>query len=207
MQSLLNILLEGIGWPTTFCKGQLKWIVSPFLAFPASINTGFFLEKHGISRRFLDYFQSLDKTIGERALGQQQTVSGKVHATVEQATKQARAVDEQRGFSKIANDVRLHSVTPLPSHWTLRDSITRKPFPLHGDRKSGLSTQRAPSRWKISTRKLDASQNKTSLKPRRPVRLSILPRLRPLKRLSDSELLYTGKFHCDSHRLLSDLVK
>ena len=75
-----------------------------------------FSEKHGISRRFLDYFHSLDKTIGERALGQQQTVSGKVHATVEQATKQARAVDEQRGFTKIANDVRYHVVTPLPIH-------------------------------------------------------------------------------------------
>jgi len=61
-------------------------------------------KKHGISQRFLQYFQSVDKTIGERALGPQQTVSAKVQATVEQATQQARAVDQQKGYSKIATD-------------------------------------------------------------------------------------------------------
>jgi len=61
-------------------------------------------KKHGISQKFLRYFQSVDKTIGERALGPEQTVSAKVQATVEQATQQARAVDQQKGYSKIAND-------------------------------------------------------------------------------------------------------
>ena len=64
------------------------------------------VEQHGISQKFLNYFQSVDKTIGERALGPQQTLSGKVQATYEQATQQARAMDQQKGYSKIASDVR-----------------------------------------------------------------------------------------------------
>ncbi|KAJ3502875.1 hypothetical protein NLJ89_g8694 [Agrocybe chaxingu] len=60
--------------------------------------------KQGISKRFLDYFHSLDKSVGERALGHDQTVSGKVQATVDHATQQARAVDEQKGYTKIAHD-------------------------------------------------------------------------------------------------------
>jgi len=49
--------------------------------------------------------RSLDKTLGERMAGPQQTVSGKLQATVEQASQQARAMDEQRGYSKVATDV------------------------------------------------------------------------------------------------------
>lgn len=49
----------------------------------------------------------MDKTFGERALGPQKTISGEVQATVEQVTQQARVIDQQRGFSKIANDVKL----------------------------------------------------------------------------------------------------
>ncbi|KIM43247.1 hypothetical protein M413DRAFT_444056 [Hebeloma cylindrosporum] len=60
--------------------------------------------KQGISKRFLSYFHSLDKSVGERALGPEQTVSAKVQSTVDNATTQARAIDEQKGFSKIAND-------------------------------------------------------------------------------------------------------
>lgn len=39
-------------------------------------------------------------------MGPDQTLSSKIHTTVGQAAQQARAVDEQKGFSKIANDVR-----------------------------------------------------------------------------------------------------
>jgi len=60
--------------------------------------------ERGISKRFLSYIQGLDKTVGEKALGPDQTLSSKLQATVGQATQQARAVDEQRGYSKIAND-------------------------------------------------------------------------------------------------------
>lgn len=64
------------------------------------------VEQHGISQKFLNYFQSMDKTIGERALGPQQTFSAKVQATVGQATQQARAMDQKKGYSKTATDVR-----------------------------------------------------------------------------------------------------
>ncbi|PPQ99195.1 hypothetical protein CVT26_014118 [Gymnopilus dilepis] len=60
--------------------------------------------KHGISKKFLDYFNNLDKGIGQRALGPEQTISGKVQSTLGSATQQAKAIDEQKGFSKIAQD-------------------------------------------------------------------------------------------------------
>jgi len=60
--------------------------------------------ERGISKRFLGYINHLDQTIGARALGPGKTVSGHVQSTLENATQQARAVDEQRGISKKAND-------------------------------------------------------------------------------------------------------
>ena len=68
----------------------------------------FFAEEKGISQRFLSYFQSLDTTIGEKALGPDQTISGKVQATLTSATERARAVDEQKGFSKSMHEVSSH---------------------------------------------------------------------------------------------------
>jgi hypothetical protein len=59
---------------------------------------------HGISKKFLNYIQSLDKTVGERALGPDQTISGKIQSTVGSATQQARAIDNKRRYSQIAND-------------------------------------------------------------------------------------------------------
>lgn len=60
--------------------------------------------KQGISKRFLDYFHSLDASIGARTLGHEQTISGKVHSTVAAATDQAKTVDEQKGISKTAHE-------------------------------------------------------------------------------------------------------
>jgi len=67
--------------------------------------------KQGISKRFLSYFHSLDKSVGERALGPDQTISAKVLGTVDSATTQARAMDEQKGFSKIAHDYYLRAIS------------------------------------------------------------------------------------------------
>jgi len=58
----------------------------------------------GISNRFLGYFQSLDSSIGAKALGPDQTISGKVTSTIQSATQHARTVDEQKGYSKVAGD-------------------------------------------------------------------------------------------------------
>jgi len=60
--------------------------------------------KQGISKRFLGYVQSLDTSVGARALGPDQTISGKVQSTFNTAAQQAKAVDEQKGYSKIAGD-------------------------------------------------------------------------------------------------------
>ena len=60
----------------------------------------------GISKRFLNYFQSLDTTLGEKALGPEKTISGKVYETVGNAHKSAKSIDEQKGITKTAWDVR-----------------------------------------------------------------------------------------------------
>ncbi|CCM06912.1 uncharacterized protein FIBRA_09224 [Fibroporia radiculosa] len=61
-------------------------------------------KKHGISSRFLNYMQSLDTTLGEKALGPQKTLSSKVQETLATATQQARTIDAQKGYSKQATD-------------------------------------------------------------------------------------------------------
>ncbi|KAJ6584654.1 hypothetical protein B0H19DRAFT_1105880 [Mycena capillaripes] len=60
--------------------------------------------KQGISSRFLSYWNHIDTTVGAKALGPDQTISGKVASTVSAATQQARAIDEQKGITKTAGD-------------------------------------------------------------------------------------------------------
>lgn len=74
-----------------------------------SHSLNFYLAKQGISKRFLDFFRGVDKSVGEKALGPDQTVSQKLQATVGSAAQRAKAVDEQKGYSKIAQDVRIGS--------------------------------------------------------------------------------------------------
>ena len=60
---------------------------------------------------------------GAKALGPEKTISGKLQETLTSATQQARAVDEQRGISKTATDVRFSYCTPLPTqNWRLTTS-------------------------------------------------------------------------------------
>ena len=42
---------------------------------------------------------------GEKVLGPEKTLSGKAQETLQSATQQAKAVDEQRGISRTATDV------------------------------------------------------------------------------------------------------
>jgi hypothetical protein len=60
--------------------------------------------KQGISKRFLDFFRGVDKSVGERALGPDQTLSHKLQTTVDDATQRAKVIDEEKGFSKLAQD-------------------------------------------------------------------------------------------------------
>lgn len=63
------------------------------------------IEKQGISRRFTEFFHSVDTTLGQKALGPDQTISGKVRSSVSGGIVQARSLDEQKGFSKTVGDV------------------------------------------------------------------------------------------------------
>jgi len=64
-----------------------------------------FTDKQGISKRFLKYMQDLDTSIGQKALGPEQTVSGKVQSTLKGAHQRAKTIDEQKGLSKVAHEV------------------------------------------------------------------------------------------------------
>ena len=54
--------------------------------------------------------QSLDTSVGQKALGPDQTVSGKVQSTLKGAQNRAKTIDEQKGISKVAHEV---GTTPL----------------------------------------------------------------------------------------------
>lgn len=53
----------------------------------------------------MDYIHSLDTSLGQKALGPEQTVSGKVQSTLKEAQDKAKTIDEQKGYSKIAHEV------------------------------------------------------------------------------------------------------
>ena len=63
------------------------------------------IDEKGISKHFLNYFHSLDTSLGAKALGPDQTISAKVSSTIQTATQHAKTVDEQKGYTKIAEDV------------------------------------------------------------------------------------------------------
>ncbi|KAI6166677.1 hypothetical protein EDD17DRAFT_1752841 [Pisolithus thermaeus] len=60
--------------------------------------------KQGISKKFLSYIKGLDTSVGERALGPEQTISGKVQSTYSQARERAMSINEQKGISKTAHE-------------------------------------------------------------------------------------------------------
>ncbi|KAG6336874.1 hypothetical protein ID866_2232, partial [Astraeus odoratus] len=60
--------------------------------------------KQGISKKFLSYIQGLDTSLGQRALGPEQTISSKVQSTFYQARDRAKSIDEQKGLSKVAHE-------------------------------------------------------------------------------------------------------
>jgi hypothetical protein len=94
---------------------QSRWTVSyNYLLSRQAWSKAILVDKQGISKRFLSYFTTLDKTAGSRAVGPDQTLSGKVQSTLSNAAAQARSVDEQKGYSKVAHDV---SIILLPSQY------------------------------------------------------------------------------------------
>jgi len=71
--------------------------------------------KQGISKRFLSYFQNLDKSVGERALGRDQTISGKVQNTVGKAVQRAKTADEEKGYLKTVHDEKQYYLKAISS--------------------------------------------------------------------------------------------
>lgn len=63
------------------------------------------LDKQGISKRFLSYFDHLDKTVGHHAIGPGQTLSGQFQASMGAAAQHARGLDAQGGYSKGVHEV------------------------------------------------------------------------------------------------------
>jgi len=61
-------------------------------------------KKQGISKRFVDFFHSMDSTLGQKALGPDQTISRKVQSSVSGGISQARSFDEQKGVTKKVGD-------------------------------------------------------------------------------------------------------
>jgi hypothetical protein len=68
--------------------------------------------QRGISKRFMNYITGLDSTLGAKALGPEKTISGMVAEKVTQAHQQAKSIDEQKGISTKAGDVRACSHFP-----------------------------------------------------------------------------------------------
>lgn len=123
---------------------------------PRSLAYG--VDKQGISKRFLNYFHSLDASLGARTLGPDQTISGKVQSTVTAATQQARTVDEHRGLSKTAHDVGILLSRCRLSELIIMRSIIPKPSRLLLVRKFAPSTPPPPSKCLIYTRRHAASR-------------------------------------------------
>lgn len=89
------------------CSVLLSWTVRVY--YPVSIDPHDDrpppIEKQGISKRFLDYIHSIDSTLGQKALGPDQTISGKVQSSVSGGISQARSFNEQKGVTKKVGDV------------------------------------------------------------------------------------------------------
>ncbi|KAI0643073.1 hypothetical protein C8Q79DRAFT_981454 [Trametes meyenii] len=102
-------------------------------------------KQRGISTRFLSYIQSLDTKLGERALGPEKTISGKVQETLASATQQAKAVDEQKGITKTASDYYTRALSSpfgqkVKAFYT---STSKQVFDIHEEARRISETQKA----------------------------------------------------------------
>ena len=77
-------------------------------------------DKQGISKKFLSYMSDLDKSVGQSALGPHQTISGKVQSSLKEAHTRVKSVDEQKGYSKLAQEVRIFY---FPLSWLTRTTL------------------------------------------------------------------------------------
>jgi hypothetical protein len=57
------------------------------------------IDKQGISSRFLTFFNSIDKNVGERTIGENQTVTAKLGQQASILAAKTKEVDQNRGVS------------------------------------------------------------------------------------------------------------
>lgn len=80
-------------------------------------------EKQGISSRFLDFFHSLDKQVGEKVVGEQKTVTGKINESAAAVVAKTREVDQNRGVSARFSDYYNKAIgTPIGQRWAILTS-------------------------------------------------------------------------------------
>lgn len=111
MQLLQSTLREATHSQMAFSNVQSRSIVSYDDRVISHVLKFSVTDKQGISKRFLNYFKQFDTTVGARALGPDQTLSGKVQATFSNAATQAKTMDAQKGYSKTAHEVSSFALT------------------------------------------------------------------------------------------------
>lgn len=73
--------------------------------------------KQGISTKFLEYVQNLDHKVGEKVVGPEQTVSGKLNEHLQTAVHKAQEVDQNRGISQKATGFASKAINhPIGQH-------------------------------------------------------------------------------------------
>ncbi|KAH0832238.1 hypothetical protein J3R83DRAFT_13212 [Lanmaoa asiatica] len=89
--------------------------------------------KQGISKKFMSYISDLDKSVGQRALGPEQTVSGKFQTTFKEAHTRAKSIDEQKGYTKTAQEYYAKALaSPLgQSVWSFYTSTSKQVRDIH----------------------------------------------------------------------------
>jgi hypothetical protein len=71
-------------------------------------------DKQGISNRFLNFFNSMDQSVGQRVVGENKTVSGKLNEQAQIIAAKTKEVDQNRGVSAKFHDYYSKAVgTPI----------------------------------------------------------------------------------------------
>ncbi|KAG6896718.1 hypothetical protein C0992_006555 [Termitomyces sp. T32_za158] len=122
--------------------------------------------EQGISKRFLEYFHHVDKSLGSRALGPDQTISSKVQSTVDAATQKAKTVDEQKGYSKTAYDFYAKAIaSPLGQKVrSFYTSTSKRVQDIHEEARRIADQHKAPSGAADSGEKVEAGSESVQTK-------------------------------------------
>lgn len=85
------------------------------------------VDKQGISSRFLNFFNNIDSTVGNKVVGENQTVSGKIHEHAAAAVAKTREVDQSRGISSRFQEYYSKVLgTPVGQKWVICREQTNK---------------------------------------------------------------------------------